>query len=120
MEKQYFFHYDLIHLQDYPEDWYGDFPVLLSDEEYNELLETFKQWKKTDEYNDPIKHDDDEYFLHQYCLNIHKKVRAGLKEFVEKHWGENAFKDLDQADIILPDEIYYDTDPDFFNDTQSY
>ena len=35
--KEYLFHVDLIHLKTYYEDWYEDFPVLLTDEEFDEF-----------------------------------------------------------------------------------
>lgn len=35
--KEYMFHVDLIHLETYYEDWYEEFPVLLTDEEFDEL-----------------------------------------------------------------------------------
>ena len=38
--KEYMFHVDLIHLETYYEDWYEEFPVLLTDEEFDELCKT--------------------------------------------------------------------------------
>ena len=121
MVKDYLFHYDLCHLHNEPEDWYGDFPVSLSDAEYAELLDEHKKWYKTKEWYEINQPDaNDEYFIHRFCPQIHKKVRESFEQFARNHWENEITLQLDSADLFLPDEIYEDTDPEFFNNAQNY
>lgn len=121
MIKEYIFHYDFNHISDITDndDWYGDFPVLLTEEEYNAMLETHKKWYKSEEWIEN-KEQDDEFFLHRYCPDVHKKVRAALNDYAIKNWRDEVVRELDQADFYMPDEIYYESDPEFYEDAQSY
>ena len=117
MEKEYLFHYDLIHLSFHLDDWYGDFPVVLTTEEYDEMLDAHKQFYKSDKWHELRRFDnDDEYFLHNYCPSVHQKVRLALLEYAQKKWSKEVIQELDQAYFYLPDDIYYETDPEFFGE----
>ena len=120
-EKVYIFHYDFIHISciSDDDDWYGDFPVMLTKEDFDTMLSEYKKWYKSDEWHDSLKNDDDEYFLLHFCPVIHKKVRAALQQFAEQNWRKEVVDGLDQADIIMPDEIYHAVDPESSMDAQS-
>ena len=79
--KEYMFHVDLIHLETYYEDWYEEFPVLLTDEEFDELCKAQREWMQTEEWINRHSDADEEYFIKKHCPNIYPKVKTSLEKF---------------------------------------
>lgn len=112
--KTYMFHYDLSFLPSHPEDWYGDFPVELTDEEFEELVQANKIWCQPEIKNQFSDLDGDDPFMHDYCPQILEKAIQALKDFATKNWSTQIVKELDQANIEAPDEAYEAANPEFF------
>ena len=107
--KTYMFHYDLIHLPSYMEDSYGDFPVELTEEEFEELVQAHIKWSQP-EIQETIHPDaDDEHVMFLFCPQIRDKVRIALEKFALKEWDAKIVSELDQADFYIPDEIWDET-----------
>ena len=104
--KIYMFHYDLFFLVSSPEDWYGDFPVELTEKEFEELVEANKKWMHPEILKRASDCDGDDLFMHQYCPRILEKVKGALMDYALKNWSEQVISELDQANIVAPDEVY--------------
>ncbi len=111
----YNFHLDIFRLGDaYYDDTWEDFPVDLSDDEFQVLCDAYSKWKETDHYQKRDCLDDDEYYLFHYVPLLHKKFRALITKYVIENCGEKYLANADQIDIYIPEEIYYavDGEPD--------
>lgn len=106
-ERKYMFHVDLIHLETHYDDWYEGFPVSLTKLEFKELCDAQKIWIQTEEYKKWPSDGDEEYFIKKYCPSIHLKVREALKQFALNRWGEEIIDELFNADIYVPEEVWY-------------
>ena len=106
-ERKYMFHVDLIHLETHYDDWYEGFPVSLTKLEFKELCDAQKTWIQTEEYKKWPSDGDEEYFIKKYCPSIHLKVREALKQFALNRWGEEIIDELFNADIYVPEEVWY-------------
>ena len=104
--KEYMFHVDLIHLETYYEDWYEEFPVLLTDEEFDELCKAQREWMQTEEWINRHSDADEEYFIKKHCPNIYSKVKTSLEKFALSKYGEGIIKELFNADIYIPEEVW--------------
>ena len=105
--KEYMFHVDLIHLETYYEDWYEEFPVLLTGEEFDELCKAQRKWMQTEEWINRHSDADEEYFIKKHCPNIYPKVKTSLEKFARNKYGEGIIKELYNADIYIPEEVWY-------------
>lgn len=101
-EKDFFFSIDLIHLSTYIEDWFFTLPVRLTVAEIEELRNAETEWKQTDEWKNRHCDADHEYYIRNYCPEIHKKVRSTLEEYCKRHFDQAVVNELDQADIFIP------------------
>lgn len=101
-EKDFYFDIDLIHLSMPIENWFFTIPVRLTVDEIAALRKAEAEWKQTEEYK-RSRHDDgdDEWFIHHYCPETHKKVRAAVKEYCMAHFDQDVVDELDQADIFI-------------------
>lgn len=104
--KEYMFIVDLIHLETEYEDWYEDFPVLLTDEEFDELCKAQKEWMQTEEWINRHCDADEEYFIKKHCPNIYPKVKTSLVKFARSKYGEGIIKELFNADIYVPKDVW--------------
>ena len=104
--KEYMFTVDLIHLETYYEDWYEEFPVSLTNEEFEELCNAQKKWMQTDEWKNRHCDADEEYFKKKYCPDIYPKVKTSLKNFAISKYGEGIIKELFNADIYIPEVVW--------------
>ena len=104
--KEYMFHVDLIHLETYYEDWYEEFTVLLTDEEFDELCKAQRKWMQTEEWINRHSDADEEYFIKKHCPNIYPKVKTSLEKFALSKYGEGIMKELFNADIYIPEEVW--------------
>lgn len=104
--RTYMFRYDLFFLPCDPEDWYGVFPVDLTGEEFEELLEVYKEWSCPEVKKQASDLDGDDFFMKTYCPQILEKVKRSLKDYATKNWDEQVIAELNQANIDIPDEIY--------------
>lgn len=107
-EKDFLFDIDLIHLPSDPEDWFFTIPVRLTIAEIEALLKAEKEWEQTDEWKSRYDDADDEYYIHKYCPDVHKKVRDALKEYCIGHFGQDVVNELDQADIYIARQDRFD------------
>lgn len=114
-KKTYMFHYDLFFLPSDPDDWYGDYPVELTDDEFEELVQAIKIWTQPEIRNSVSDLDGDDPFMYRYCPRILEKADKALKDYALKNWSEQIISELDQANIDAPDEAYIASDPSFFN-----
>ena len=90
--KEYMFHVDLIHLETYYEDWYEEFPVLLTDEEFDELCNAQRKWMQTEEWINRHSDSDEEYFS-TYDFNMYADD-VDCEEYI---WADDKYKTLDVA-----------------------
>lgn len=104
--KTYMFHYDMVHLSSYLEDGYGDFPVELTDEEFEELVQAYIKWSQPEIQETRHPDADDEHVMFLFCPKIRDKVRNALEKFALKEWNAQIVSELDQADFYIPDEIW--------------
>ncbi len=104
--KTYMFHYDLSYLPSGPEDWYGDFPVELTDEEFEELVQAYIKWNQPEIQEKEHPDADDEHVMFLFCPLIRDKVRIALEKFALKKWNAQIVSELGQADFYIPDIIY--------------
>lgn len=104
--KVYLFSVDLIHLETHYDDWYEEFPVLLTNEEFEELCKAQKKWMQTDEWKNRDSDADEEYFIKKYCPGIYPRVKTSLKDFAVSKYGEGIVKELYNADIYIPGEVW--------------
>ena len=105
-EKIYMFHVDLIHLKTDYEDWYEEFPVSLTDNEFHELCTAQNKWVRTDEWINRHCDADVEYFLKKYCPIIYTKVKASLEKFCIDKYGKQIVEELYNADIYIPEKVW--------------
>ena len=83
MTKVYKFRIDTCNLPseiDNMFDHWVEIDVELSDEEVTELLKARQEWFASEEFKKWDSYNDEEYFLHKFVPNIHKKVRTALEE----------------------------------------
>lgn len=108
MTKVYKFRIDTCHLSseiDNMFDHWVEIDVKLSDEEVTELLKTRQEWFASEEFKKWDSYNDEEYFLHKFVPNIHKKVRTALEEQAPYIWGEKIMPELYNVDIYLPKDL---------------
>jgi hypothetical protein len=86
------------------DDWV-EIDVELSDEEVTELLKARQEWFASEEFKKWDSYNDEEYFLHKFVPNIHKKVRTALEEQAPDIWGEMILPVLYNVDIYLPEDL---------------
>lgn len=100
------------------DDWYDRFKVEVSDDEYDLFLQKLQWWNENEIEEFKKKHvdADDEYFLHEHCPLIHKRIRAQLEAIAVAKWGEPIKKDLFNFDIFIGWQPYIDIyGEDYFN-----
>jgi len=102
--KDYIFHIDSRGYVPNNDDW-TDIPVPLSDDEFNELSIAAYNWIESGEFKN-VNADDEEFFLHKYCPQIHQRVRELLEQKAVDLWGESIRENLFDFDIYIPEEAY--------------
>lgn len=95
-KKTYMFHYDLFFLPSDPDDWYGDYPVELTDDEFEELVQAIKIWTQPEIRNSVSDLDGDDSFMYRYCPTKRRitydkarelnRIRLDMKITVTRHY----------------------------------
>ena len=95
-KKTYMFHYDLFFLPSDPDDWYGDYPVELTDDEFEELVHAIKIWTQPEIRNSVSDLDGDDPFMYRYGPTKRRitydkarelnRIRLDIKIIVTRHY----------------------------------
>lgn len=104
---QYDFKIDTGHLSPPYDEFYTDFPIELTEEQFERLCKVMRELLDNKIYYSKMPATDDhEWWLHDYLPDIHQKIRIELESRAAQVWGEGILDQLFNVDIYVPDEVW--------------
>lgn len=86
--------------------WYREFPVLLTEEQFERMRKTHAEWLKTDDYKKLSDLDDESLYLMKCVPDIYEIVMEEIKKRVPIMWNEGIIPYIDQIGIFVPEEVW--------------
>ncbi len=107
MSRFYYFHIESLNLTyPYYEDWFHEFPMELTDNQFERLCKALKGWIENEGFFQRGAWEDDGSLIRRDLPDIWEQYEEELAERAPVIWDKGVNQYLHSVDLFLPEEAY--------------